>query len=315
MKALHKKGTFRILKTSVWNMFRKTTATPADRFVYICLEAGPHAHYTGLFQVHLVDIAEFTGMSEKEVRQALDRLSGWKLIVYDPSRQMVFVRGMLQRQLGTSTPHENNVAGIVYYVERMAEDSPAVLAFMEENRDIPEFEAILDDLYPPPPPGTTTGEDHPPGGPTRDLRLETSDVRRETRNDLQESVNAVESPASTSRVQPSSSSPPSSPDPKVNGSPLGSSSTPTPGKAKAKATATAKASGKGKPGNGNGLSTSQMKKKGLAIVAKRYQAKEWDIFKVSNVLTTEYGFTKEDINSREVMDALGLFQDETKEAN
>ncbi len=53
-----------------------------------------------------------------------------------------------------------------------------------------------------------------------------------------------------------------------------------------------------------------MKKKGLAIVAKSYKAGEWDIFKVSEVLTNEYRFTKEDINSRIVMDALGLWQGE-----
>jgi hypothetical protein len=68
-------------------MFRRTSATPSDRLVYLYLEAGPLSHYTGLFQIHLVDIAEYAGLSAKEVLQALDRLSGWGLIVYDPSRQ------------------------------------------------------------------------------------------------------------------------------------------------------------------------------------------------------------------------------------
>jgi|GEM_PF-2853359 len=300
MKVNRKRGSYRILETAVWNTFRRTSASPADRLVFMYLEAGPPSHYTGLFQVHLVDVAEYTGLSQKEVLQSLDKLSEWGLIVYDPSRQLIFVRGMLQRQLGTSTPNENNVAGIVYYVERMAAESPAVEAFISANRKIPEFEAILEGPYPPPPPGSPpgvpppgisqgspTGELHPPGVPTRDVRRETGDVRRETKNLKRESVDSEKNPASTTRTQPSSSN-----------------SETTPRKSKSET----KASVKGKPTTGNGTSTARMKMKGLKIAAKKHASGEWDLDKVSEVLRNDYGYSQVDLNSREVMDALSLIQ-------
>lgn len=284
MTAAHKKGTYRILLTSVWNMFRKTSATPADRLVFMYLEAGPRSHYTGLFQVHLVDIAEYTGLSDKEVLQALEKLARWELIVYDPSRQLVFVKGMLQRQLGTSTPNENNVTGIVYYVERMAEDSPAVTSFLEANREIPAINDLLecvpggDPLGVPRgveggvPPGGSPGVEPHGGGPTRDVRRETFDVILETGDGKRENVIPQKNCGTTARVQPSSS-------------------TSEPGKSKIKA------SGKGKPtpSNGNG-------KKGAALdeVVHLVNCGEIDLAQASERLRAS-GFSSAEINSPEIM--------------
>ena len=121
------------------------------------------------------------------------------------------------------------------------------------------------------------------------------------------SVDPGKTPASTARVQSDSSTPPestSTTDLKINGSPIGSHG---------KSNATA--SGRGKPDNGNGLSSAQTKRKGLRIAAKKHASGEWNLDKVSEVLRNDYGFNPEDMNSREVMDALSLIPVEKQAAN
>ena len=143
MKA-HKKGSFRIAHRSVWEMFTKFGKdTHPEAIVYLYLETGPHSIYTGLFQAPIVDISKYTCLTVPEVVQAIDNLSRWGLIVYDNDRQMVFVKGMLQRQLGTSTPNADNTKGVFYHVERMPEGSSAVEAFISANREIPEIRGSL----------------------------------------------------------------------------------------------------------------------------------------------------------------------------
>lgn len=301
-----KAGSFRLLHSGVYKVL--STFSPEqhrEHRVFIYLEAGPNSHYSGLFHAFPADISKNTLVPIREVPDVLRNLQRIGLIVFDEDRQLVHVRGMLKRQLGTQTLNDDNAAGIVHYTERMPEESPAVLSFMEENREIPEFDAILEDLSPPVHPRV-----YPPGTPqeatptSRLLDSETLDEKTlDSETKKRDTGIAEKSPATPPCGKPFSSTPESKPkgDPQVKGSPIGSSSTSTP-ESKPKA----KASGKGKRGNGKSLSSARMKKKGLAIAAKRYKAREWDIFKVSDVLTNEYQFTKEEINSREVFEALGL---------
>lgn len=301
-----KKGSFRMMHRNQWRWCRANKIRGNTLLVLLAIETGPWGagQYTGLFHLAIYDISDYTGLTEKEVDRAIDQLERPGVIVYDRRQQVVFVRGMLPRQSPSFASSENNLQGVSNHVERMPEGSLAVLEFIKAQVNIPELYELLEGYLE----GEAEGEGKGTSNRPEDLRPEDLKtlIPEDLRPEDKDTVNAVKSPALTPSVQPSSSSPTSTPDSQIKGSPLGSSSTSTPGKA----TATAKASGKGKPGNGHGLSTSQMKEKGLAIVAKKYKAGEWDIFKVSNVLTTEYSFTKEDINSREVMDALGLWQGE-----
>lgn len=283
MRAL-KKGSFRLVHRNLWEAFAKFgKGHHREAFVFLYLETGPHSNYTGLFQAPLVDIARYTSMTNAEVIDAIDNLSRWGWIVYDKDRQMVFVPGMLQRQLGTKTPNEDNLKGVIFHVERLPEESPAVEAFISANRGIPE----IDDLF---------------------------EVMFGTLNDKQLTVIPKKDFGITSSVPTISSTPesPSTPDgkPKLKYSPDGSSpsSTPEAGKAKPKS----KASGRGK--RGNGKSDAWMKKKGLRIAAEKFDSLEWDLARISEELRNTYGFTSEEINSKEVRDALGIFQGEMKEA-
>jgi hypothetical protein len=316
MKAL-KKGSFRLVHRNIWEALAKFgKGNHREAIVFLYLETGPHSNYTGLFQAPLIDIAKYTCLTIAEVLQAIDNLSRWGWIVYDKDRQMVFVKGMLFRQLGTTTPNEDNLKGVIFHVERMPEESPAVEAFISANREIPEIDELFKAMYGGVNPGGVSGgatEGLTKGTtPTRDLRLETLNSKLETSNEKQESVNAEKSLASTARVQPLSSTPESTstPDGKtpVKGSPIGSPGKSTPGEAKSKG------AGKGKPGNGHGLSDAGLKKKGLAIAKKKLASGEWDLGHVSEVLRREYGFTSADINTKVVSDALCLFPGEIKEA-
>jgi hypothetical protein len=153
-------------------------------------------------------------------------------------------------------------------------------------------------------PGGVPGGSNQGGHPNE--RLETLNLRLETRDEKRENVIPQKTRGTTSSVQPSSSTTESTSkpdgDPQINGSPFGSRRRSTPEKANPKA------SGKGNPGNGNGLSDAQKKKKGLAIAKKKVASGEWDLSEASVKLRGEYGYTNEDINTREVSDALGLSQ-------
>ena len=301
----HKKGSFRLVHRNVWETVSKFgEGYHREALVIMYLETGPHSNYTGLFHASIVDISNYTCLTVQEVLQAIDNLSGWGLIVYDKDRQMVFVKGMLQRQLGTSTPNADNMKGVFYHIERMPEESLAVEAFISANRELPKIEDLYRVMYGGDDPGGVTGGSNQGGHPNE--RLETLDLRLETRDVKRENVIPQKASGTTLCGQPSSSTPESSskPDgnPQINGSPIGSYGKPTPEKAKAKA------SGKVKPGNGHGKSDAQLKKKGLAIAKRKVASGEWDLSEASDKLRSEYGYTNEDINTREVSDALGLSQ-------
>ena len=144
-----KKGTFRLTHRDVWEALSKLgEGKHREAIVFLYLETGPHSNYTGLFQAPLVDIARYTSLTKREVLGAIGNLSRLGLIVYDKGRQLVFVKGMLQRQLGTSTLNEDNTKGVVYHVERMPEESPAVQSFVSSNREIPEMDGLYEEMYP-----------------------------------------------------------------------------------------------------------------------------------------------------------------------
>jgi hypothetical protein len=52
---------------------------------------------------------------------------------------------------------------------------------------------------------------------------------------------------------------------------------------------------KAKPGNGHGLNDAEKKRKALFLVLKKHASREWDLPKISEVLSTDYGFTHAEI--------------------
>lgn len=124
-----KKVNYRTVHKSVWDACKAfPTGHYREALALIYLESGPLAHWTGLYPAATVDIAEHTRLTVQEVEAAIVNLERWGLIVYDHDRQLVYVKGMLVRQL-KGDPNECHQVGINRHLEAFADCSPAVSAF------------------------------------------------------------------------------------------------------------------------------------------------------------------------------------------
>ncbi len=148
MTADFKSGSYGVVHNNVWRMFVKLGLSPEERIVYLFLDSNLLAGWEGLFFISLVDIANYTGLPVKAVAAAIASLSQRRLIVFDADRSLMYIAGKVYRRIGNS-PNEKQVAGLVNFVLRMPEGSPATKAFLNEYSDIPEIKEIFDDLYTP----------------------------------------------------------------------------------------------------------------------------------------------------------------------
>jgi hypothetical protein len=83
-------------------------------------------------------------LSEIEVLDAIAALERIGVIVYDRKKQIVFVRGMLARQSPSFAASGNNLLGVSNHIERLPEGSPAIRAFIESQRNVPELFELLE---------------------------------------------------------------------------------------------------------------------------------------------------------------------------
>ena len=146
------KGTYRMAHTNFWKVIRKFGKDAhQEALVMLHLETGPLAHYSGLYQISIHDIAAYCCMSLKDAENAIHGLSNRGLIVWDETRQLVYVRNMAYRQLGRNELNAKDITGICYHAERMPEDSPAVQAFVidysKAYQDIEDFFIGRVELY------------------------------------------------------------------------------------------------------------------------------------------------------------------------
>ncbi len=143
-KTKFKKGTYRVVHNGVYAMFDKLDLSIEERLIFMYVETAPASNYTGLYYLSPHDISRATRIPRKIVDDTMVSLSRRGLIVHDTERQLIFVRGMMARQNSSFADTEDNRTGIMYHVERMPEDSPAVDAFIEAQRDVPELYELLE---------------------------------------------------------------------------------------------------------------------------------------------------------------------------
>jgi len=145
-----KKGTFRMLHRNWWRYCRNQRIKGNELLVLLCLEAGPfgQGHYSGLFDAPISMISNYTGLTPTEISKSLAKLEKRGEIVYDREYQIVYVRGMLERQSPNWDSSDNTINGVYYHVERFPEDSIAVLKFIESKRNHAELGDLLEG-YPP----------------------------------------------------------------------------------------------------------------------------------------------------------------------
>jgi hypothetical protein len=153
-KTKFKKGTYRVVHNGVYAMFDKLDLSVEERLIFLYVETAPASNYTGLYYLSPCDISRATRIPRKIVDATMVSLSGRGLIVHDADRQLIFVHGMMARQNSSFADTEDNRTGIMYHVERMPEDSPAVDAFIEAQREVPDLYELLEaygGAYTPPP--------------------------------------------------------------------------------------------------------------------------------------------------------------------
>lgn len=134
---------FRIARKSVWDTCKELPAGAFHlAFVLHFFETGPMVNWSGLYLAPPVDIAIFTRLPIEAVNAAIDGLERRELITYDKARQLVYVKGLLARQMPRRLS-ENQARGLVRRVKEFADDSPAVKAFLREHMETPGLAAYL----------------------------------------------------------------------------------------------------------------------------------------------------------------------------
>ena len=122
---------FRILRPETWLLLQSRGLTLKERLVFLFLEAGPFTHFSGLFNCAPVDLAVGAGLSEREARTVLANLTSSGLVIFDPTRFLIFIPGLAFRQLGIKRLNEKHRAGMLAQLDRLPKDSLAVQAFIE----------------------------------------------------------------------------------------------------------------------------------------------------------------------------------------
>ena len=163
MTARPDKPGFRVVMRNWWSTIA-TGCTERENHILIYLETTNLAHWTGLYTISPKDISRQTSMPIKDVLPTIDGLCGRSKIVWDGDRQLVYVRGFMLRQLGVDVPNQNQVEGLVRIIERMPDDSPAVKAFLQDHRHIPEIDELYETFYPLPPTPLPITSPQPEGG-------------------------------------------------------------------------------------------------------------------------------------------------------
>lgn len=122
---------FRILRPETWSLLQSYGLTPIERLVFLFLETGPFTHFSGLFHCAPVDLAGGAGLSEREARTALAKLTSSGLVIFDPTRFLLFIPGLAVRQLGTECFNVKHRAGMLAQLARLPKESPSAQAFIE----------------------------------------------------------------------------------------------------------------------------------------------------------------------------------------
>ena len=124
---------FRSIKPGRWAELAGKNLSPDALLLGLFAELGPTAHYSGLYFLPLPDICEQTGLRESAVLAAMDELERAGVVIFDRSRMLVFVPGMMLRQLLLPVLNAKQTKGVLAYVERLPRSSPLLRAFLHEH--------------------------------------------------------------------------------------------------------------------------------------------------------------------------------------
>ena len=113
-----------------WAGIKGKNLTKEALILALYVELYHSAHFTGLYHLAVVDIQLNTGLTEGEIRGAMEELEREGIAIFDRQRTIVFVPGMMLRQLGAEKKiNAKQQKGVVRHLEGFSPESPPVLAF------------------------------------------------------------------------------------------------------------------------------------------------------------------------------------------
>jgi len=89
---------YRTIDGVLWSDPKVRKLTPKGKLLFIYLITNPHSHSSGIYYLPEPVIATETGLTKKDVKIALDTLSGAKLARYDAEKHIVWVVNMIRHQ-------------------------------------------------------------------------------------------------------------------------------------------------------------------------------------------------------------------------
>lgn len=109
------------VQPAIWQTPEFVALKPAAKLAWLLLSTAPEANLAGIVPAHPAVIGKLCGITTHEAATALAQLDQIGLIDYDAERSVVWIRGHMARQLGTTRPNAAQVRGTAAVLDRMPE--------------------------------------------------------------------------------------------------------------------------------------------------------------------------------------------------
>lgn len=130
---------YRVVYPDFWESPRVLSMKPSERLLFLYLITAPDAHYCGIYHRPIPIMVFHTGLSEKEIRSALDTLSHTLCVRYDEGMHTVWVVNAARKNVIS----QQQIAGAVNYIR----DNIRSRTILEEfSQTYPQILPSLDTL-------------------------------------------------------------------------------------------------------------------------------------------------------------------------
>jgi hypothetical protein len=132
---------YRTIDESFWTDPATKDLSASDKLLFLYLITNPHAHYSGIYHIPVLYIAEELGLPPKTLKQCLNNLEAKARIFYDYDFSVVWVVNMCKYQIGQGGNPKVLKSGIEKHL-RSIHSVRLIVAFNEKyqllNLTLPE---------------------------------------------------------------------------------------------------------------------------------------------------------------------------------
>lgn len=118
---------YRTIDAAFWTDPKVKTLSPDARLLLLYFITNPHTHVSGLYYVPRTMITLETGLKLPTVNTLCDTLSRAGFCMFDPVREVVWVKNMMRYQ----GPGDKNAQSAAHHIAKDLHDSPLILDFLE----------------------------------------------------------------------------------------------------------------------------------------------------------------------------------------